>query len=209
MCMRRLRFGVGILLLLAGLLLLSNSWWKDQVAVSNSERVTEELQLQQPEQGEFDFASVTPLSWDDLLSVRNRFHDLPTIGLILVPDIDLELPILYGLDADNLAVGAGTMRPDQQMGKGNYALAGHYTQSPTSLFGPLHEIEIGTLVYVTDLTATYEYVVTSLETVPPSRIDVLDDTTEATITLVTCTFDATERLIVKGRLANKTPYSPL
>lgn len=210
--MRRLRYGIGILLLLSGLLLLSNSWWKDQVAVSNSERVTEGLQLQQlqqPEEGEFDFATVTPLSWDDLISVRNRFHDLPAIGLILVPDIDLELPILYGLDADNLAVGAGTMRPTQQMGKGNYALAGHYTQSPTSLFGPLHEIETGMHVYVTDLTDTYEYVVTSLETVPPTRIDVLDDTTEATITLVTCTFDATERLIVKGRLANKTPYSPL
>ncbi|KDN59380.1 MAG: class A sortase [Exiguobacterium sp.] len=206
--MRRIRFGLGILFILVGLFFLSNAWWKDQVAVSNSQRVTEGLQLKQPKSGEFDFSAVAPLSWNDLVTVRNRFHELPTIGVISVPEIKLELPIMYGLEADNLAVGAGTMRPNQQMGLGNYALAGHYTQSPTSLFGPLHEIETGMSVYVTDLTHTYEYVVTSLETVPPSRVDVLDETIDPTITLVTCTFDATERLIVKGRLAQTTPYAP-
>lgn len=206
--MRRIRFGLGILFILVGLFFLSNAWWKDQVAVSNSQRVTEGLQLKQPKSGEFDFSAVAPLSWNDLVTVRNRFHELPTIGVISVPEIKLELPIMYGLEADNLAVGAGTMRPNQQMGLGNYALAGHYTQSPTSLFGPLHEIETGMIVYVTDLTHTYEYVVTSLETVPPSRVDVLDETIDPTITLVTCTFDATERLIVKGRLAQTTPYAP-
>lgn len=206
--MRRIRFGLGILFILVGLFFLSNAWWKDQVAVSNSQRVTEGLQLKQPKSGEFDFSAVAPLSWNDLVTVRNRFHELPTIGVISVPEIKLELPIMYGLEADNLAVGAGTMRPNQQMGLGNYALAGHYTQSPTSLFGPLHEIETGMSVYVTDLTHTYEYVVTSLETVPPSRVDVLDETIDPTITLVTCTFDATERLIVKGRLAQTIPYAP-
>lgn len=206
--MRRIRFGLGILFILVGLFFLSNAWWKDQVAVSNSQRVTEGLQLKQPKSGEFDFSAVAPLSWNDLVTVRNRFHELPTIGVISVPEIKLELPIMYGLEADNLAVGAGTMRPNQQMGLGNYALAGHYTQSPTSLFGPLHEIETGMSVYVTDLTHTYEYVVTSLETVPPSRVDVLDETIDPTITLVTCTFDATERLIVKGRLVQTTPYAP-
>lgn len=206
--MRRIRFGLGILFILVGLFFLSNAWWKDQVAVSNSQRVTEGLQLKQPKSGEFDFSAVAPLSWNDLVTVRNRFHELPTIGVISVPEIKLELPIMYGLEADNLAVGAGTMRPNQQMGLGNYALAGHYTQSPTSLFGPLHEIETGMSVYVTDLTHTYEYVVTSLETVPPSRVDVLDETIDPTITLVTCKFDATERLIVKGRLAQTTPYAP-
>lgn len=206
--MRRIRFGLGILFILVGLFFLSNAWWKDQVAVSNSQRVTEGLQLKQPKSGEFDFSAVAPLSWNDLVTVRNRFHELPTIGVISVPEIKLELPIMYGLEADNLAVGAGTMRPNQQMGLGNYVLAGHYTQSPTSLFGPLHEIETGMSVYVTDLTHTYEYVVTSLETVPPSRVDVLDETIDPTITLVTCTFDATERLIVKGRLAQTTPYAP-
>ncbi|TCI58877.1 class A sortase [Exiguobacterium sp. SH3S1] len=203
---RRSRYVIGIVCLLIGSLFLTESWWKDRVATSNSKRVTEAIQLQQPDRGEFDFETVEPLSWDDLLNVRNRFHDLPTIGMITIPDIDLELPILYGLDNENLAVGAGTMRASQQMGSGNYALAGHYTQSPTALFGPLHTIKTGTMIYVTDLTNTYQYRTEALETVPPTRIDVLDDTTDATITLITCTFDATERLIVKGELVQTTPY---
>lgn len=203
---KRSRYVIGIICLLIGSLFLTESWWKDRIATSNSKRVTESMQLQQPDRGEFDFASVEPLTWDDVLTVRNRFHDLPTIGMISIPDIDLELPILYGLDNENLAVGAGTMRASQQMGVGNYALAGHYTQSPTALFGPLHTIKTGTMIYVTDLTHTYHYRTDSLETVAPNRIDVLDETTGATITLITCTFDATERLIVKGELVQTTPY---
>ncbi|KGI83874.1 class A sortase [Exiguobacterium mexicanum] len=203
--MKRSRYFVGGLLLLIGTLLLSESWWKDQLATWNSQQVTAEIQPKQPETGEFEFSNVEPLSWEQLLTVRNRFHELPTLGLISIPDVNLELPILYGLDNENLAVGAGTMDPSQHMGTGNYALAGHYTQSPTALFGPLHTLDIGMSIYVTDMKHTFQYEVTSLETVPPTQVDVLEPTTEPTITLVTCTFDATERLIVKGRLVKQTP----
>lgn len=203
--MKRSRYFVGGLLLLIGTLLLSESWWKDQLATWNSQQVTAEIQPKQPETGEFEFSNVEPLSWEQLLTVRNRFHELPTLGLISIPDVNLELPILYGLDNENLAVGAGTMDPSQHMGTGNYALAGHYTQSPTALFGPLHTLDIGMSIYVTDMKHTFQYEVTSLETVPPTQVDVLEPTTEPTITLVTCTFDATERLIVKGRFVNQTP----
>ncbi|WP_114167122.1 class A sortase [Exiguobacterium sp. TNDT2] len=203
--MKRSRYFLGGLLLLIGTLLLSESWWKDQLATWNSQQVTAEIQPRQPKTGEFEFSNVEPLSWEQLLTVRNRFHELPTMGLISIPDVNLELPILYGLDNENLAVGAGTMDPSQHMGTGNYALAGHYTQSPTALFGPLHIIDVGMSIYLTDMTHTFEYEVISLETVPPTRVDVLDPTTEPTITLVTCTFDATERLIVKGLLVKQTP----
>ncbi|WP_214764684.1 class A sortase [Exiguobacterium sp. s141] len=203
--MKRSRYFVGGLLLLIGTLLLSESWWKDQLATWNSQQVTAEIQPKQPETGEFEFSNVEPLSWEKLLTVRNRFHELPTLGLISIPDVNLELPILYGLDNENLAVGAGTMDPSQHMGTGNYALAGHYTQSPTALFGPLHTLDIGMSIYVTDMKHTFQYEVTSLETVPPTQVDVLEPTTEPTITLVTCTFDATERLIVKGRFVKQTP----
>ena len=202
--MKRSRYFVGGLLLLIGTLLLSESWWKDQLTAWNSQQVTAEIQPKQPETGEFEFSNVEPLSWEQLLTVRNRFHDLPTIGVISIPDVSLKLPIIQGLDDESLAVGAGTMHPDQRMGEGNYALAGHYLRNATALFGPLHEIEIGTTIYLQDETQTYEYVVTSLETVSPERVDVLDDTSTPTITLITCTFDTTERLIVKGTLVTSS-----
>ncbi|WP_214701504.1 MULTISPECIES: class A sortase [unclassified Exiguobacterium] len=199
---RWLRWVIGICLIGSGIFFLTSSVWKDVIADSTSEYVIEHMELQDEDEfnPSYDFKSVTPLSLKDVLQARNRFHHLPTIGVISIPDVSLKLPIIKGLDDESLAVGAGTMHPDQQMGKGNYALAGHYLQHSTALFGPLHEIEIGATIYLQDDMRTYEYVVTSLETVSPERVDVLDDTSTPTITLITCTFDTTERLIVKGEL---------
>lgn len=199
---RHVRWIIGICLLGSGLFFLTSSIWKENIASSTSEYVVEHMELQDESEIEsnYDFAAVTPLSLADVLQARNRFHQLPTIGVISIPDVSLELPIIKGLDDESLAIGAGTMHPDQQMGKGNYALAGHYLQHATALFGPLHEVHIGMKIYLRDDTHTYEYIVTSLETVPPERVDVLDETATPTLTLITCTFDTTERLIVKGSL---------
>lgn len=196
------RYLIGVLLITTGLFLLTSSFWTDYLVHSNSEYVKEHMKLKNKSSRQvlFDFSEVAPLSLSDVIKSRGDFHDLPTIGLIFIPDVSLELPILYGLDDSNLAVGAGTMRPDQQMGKGNYALAGHYTQNRTALFGPLHNLEIGTIIYISDGKHTFEYLVTSIETVSPTRVDVLNESVSPTITLVTCTFDASERLIVKGEL---------
>ena len=44
------------------------------------------------------------------------------IGQIYVPDIDMNLPILHGVNNENMMLGAGTMRLDAEMGEGNYHL---------------------------------------------------------------------------------------
>ncbi|WP_214818703.1 MULTISPECIES: class A sortase [unclassified Exiguobacterium] len=199
---RHLRWIIGILLIGSGLFFLTSSIWKENIASSTSEYVIEHMELQDEIEVEasYNFASVTPLSLADVLQARNRFHHLPTIGVISIPDVSLELPVIKGLDDESLAVGAGTMHPDQQMGKGNYALAGHYLQHADALFGPLHKVDVGMKIYLRDAAHTYEYIVTSLETVSPEQVDVLDETATPTLTLITCTFDTTERLIVKGSL---------
>ena len=199
---RRLRWIIGIVLIGCGVFFLTSSIWKDAITHSTSDYVMEHMELQDEDEFDpsYDFEAVTPLSLSDVFEARNRFHHLPTIGVISIPDVSLKLPIIKGLDDESLAVGAGTMHPDQQMGKGNYALAGHYLRNADALLGPLHEIEVGATIYLQDDTQTYEYVVTSLETVSPERIDVLDDTISPTLTLITCTFDTKKRLIVKGAL---------
>ena len=204
---RFLKWGLGGSLILIGLLLIGSTFLRNELTATTSAEIVESLTVHRPTEGDFDFTAVGPLEWKDVTSVRNRFHDLPTIGVISIADVSLELPILYGLAPENLAVGAGTMRPSQTMGQGNYALAGHYMNRTDILFGPLHEVTTGMLIQLSDLTHTYTYRITSIETVAPTRVDVLDETDEATITLVTCTFNATERLIVKGTLlAENAPF---
>lgn len=124
------------------------------------------------------------------------------VGDIIIPSVGMDLPILEGMSNQNLWVGAGTMKPYQQMGRGNYAIAGHHMWDDGLLFAPLHRVEIGTIVYITDRETVYAYEI--------DRADVLEDTEgwvvsddqgDGVLTLVTCNdFDSTERLILQGTL---------
>lgn len=130
------------------------------------------------------------------------------IGIITVPSVDLEEPILYGTTNQNLLLGATTMKPDQKMGEGNYTLAGHNHHSKNVLFQPIRYIEIGESIYVTDKDKVYNYKVIHKEVVDPYRVDVLDDVEgKKLITLVSChALDGSDRIIVTGELYKVTDY---
>lgn len=72
------------------------------------------------------------------------------IGKIAVPAVGLKLPIFEGINDNNLLRGAGTMKENEKMGEGNYALAGHHMNNPDILFSPLAKAQVGELVYLTD-----------------------------------------------------------
>ncbi len=104
------------------------------------------------------------------------------------------------------------MKEDQQMGQGNYALASHHvfgiTGASDMLFSPLDRAKIGMKIYITDKDKIYTYTISSIESVAPERVDVINDTEGvAEITLVTCEdAAATSRTIVKGTLESTIDY---
>ncbi|UZM99972.1 class A sortase [Lysinibacillus sp. MHQ-1] len=53
------------------------------------------------------------------------------------------------------------MKPNQHLGQGNYALAGHYFEEKDILFSPLYQTQIGDIIYVTDMSNVYEYKLTT------------------------------------------------
>lgn len=119
--------------------------------------------------------------------------------------MNLNLPILLGISNYAVMVGAGTMKADQKMGEGNYALASHHMIQPEKLFGPLTEITLGDKIYLTDLNYIYTYKTTYKEYVPPNRTDLIDDVpNEKLVTLVTCDATGANRLVVQGQLLHKT-----
>ena len=59
-----------------------------------------------------------------------RGTDLPVIASIAVPSVSINLPIFKGEAIRHYFYGAGTLSPDQEMGKGNYALASHRATNP-------------------------------------------------------------------------------
>lgn len=135
-------------------------------------------------------------------------------GVIIVPSVNIKLPILEGVSNTNLNYGAGTMKPNQEMGKNNYALAGHHAYSEGALFTPLMHLPKNAKIYLTDKSKVYEYTTTKQFTVDKSQGQVIDDVKgKKMVTLVTCTdVEGTKRLIIQGNLthtykANQAPQS--
>lgn len=126
-----------------------------------------------------------------------------TIGIMLIPKIDLKVAVSDGVDMQTLkyAVGhfPGTAMPGQ---KGNFCVAGHRSYTYNESFNRLDEVKKGDYIIVKTTKGEYKYKIDDIKVVEPTETSVLDKTDDATITLVTCTpiRVATHRLIIKGKL---------
>lgn len=92
------------------------------------------------------------------------------------------------------------------MGKGNYTLAGHHMNRSDLLFSPLYEVEMGAVVYLTDLNTIYEYEITEQRTIEATEIEVLADSPDETVlTLITCDDDGITRLLTVAKFVKGIP----
>ena len=206
-------------LILLSIALIFNAKIRDIFMVWNTNKYQvsqvskEKLEENQEAKGNFDFDSVKAISSEAVLSAQWDAQQLPVIGGIAIPELEINLPIFKGLDNVNLFYGAGTMKPDQVMGKGNYSLASHHIFTAENanqmLFSPLAHAEKGMKIYLTDKDKVYTYEIREVKHVTPDRVDEIDDRDGINeITLVTCVdYDATERIIVKGDLKDTKAYS--
>ena len=206
-------------LILLSLALIFNSKIRNIFMVWNTNKYQvsqvskEKLEENNSAEGNFDFNSVKSISSEAVLSAQWDAQQLPVIGGIAVPEVEINLPIFKGLDNVNLFYGAGTMKSNQKMGEGNYSLASHhiFTAENVSqmLFSPLVNAKAGMKIYLTDKDKVYTYEIREVKHVTPDRVDEIDDREGINeITLVTCVdYDATERIIVKGDLKDIKPYS--
>ena len=206
------------LLFLVALALIFNSsirnmimvWHTNQYQVSKVSK--EEIKQNKAVESSFEFSEVQSLSTEAVINAQWQAQKLPVIGGISIPEVSMNLPIFKGLDNVGLYYGAGTMKEDQHMGQGNYALASHHvfgiTGASDMLFSPLDRAKIGMKIYITDKDKIYTYTISSIESVAPERVDVINDTEGvAEITLVTCEdAAATSRTIVKGTLESTIDY---
>ena len=107
----------------------------------------------------------------------------PTVAVLQIPKIHLEVPVLDGTDdlALNRGVGriAGTGQPGQD---GNIGIAGHRD----GFFRALKDVGIGDTIELVTPNRTISYVVDQIQLVDPSDVSVLSARTRASLTLVTC-----------------------
>ncbi|BES65497.1 hypothetical protein SANA_19360 [Gottschalkiaceae bacterium SANA] len=122
------------------------------------------------------------------------------IGVIRIPAIDLEYPIIEGTGDAQLAKGIGRISYTDSLGEyGNTGLAGHRAHRFGRLFNRLDELENNDVIQIISGEYSYEYVVYEKIIVEPSDISVLNRNGDfRVLTLVTCDpmIDPTHRLII-------------
>lgn len=137
-------------------------------------------------------------------AVETKTEDTKNItGILKLPKIDLEVPIIEGIKPQNLKYAVGHFTETAAIGeKGNCAIAGHRSYTYNEYFNRLIEMEVGDEIIVKTKKAEFVYIVYEKKIVEPTEISVLDSTDDTTITLVTCHPErsSSKRLIVKGRL---------
>jgi sortase A len=132
------------------------------------------------------------------------------IGLIEIPRLGLSSVVLEGDDTAALLFGVGHLSdtPLPWHG-GNTVFAAHRD----TFFRPLAHIRKNDVIRFSTADAQFEYVVKELKVVEPTAVEVLEPTTAATLTLITCyPFDyigpAPQRFIVRAERRSSSPGDP-
>lgn len=203
---------VVIVLLVAGLGMIFNEQIKEALVNHMAGKQYADLTVTKIENNKkakttYDFNSVKPLGIKEVSEAAIE-SDVGAIGKMAIPSVKMYLPIMPGVSNSSLSQGGGTMKPNEKMGEGNYALAGHYMTDKGILFSPLKSIQKGAAIYITDMKNVYKYQVTNTSVVSENDVSVIDDVSgKKLITLVTCASaheGEKNRIIVRGSLVSVT-----
>ena len=196
-----LRWTAIVVLFIVSLVLIFNQQIKYYLVGTYHPRITQQtVQKNNQKKAKYDFSNVQDLNLQSVARARARRQSINVIGVISIPAIKMSVPIGKGVDNNTLALAAGTMRADQQMGEGNYVLAGHnMAHGSRILFSPLYyDAKVGQKIYLTDMTRVYEYRITQRQFIDATRVDVVDNTPEKIVTLITCNKTGSRRLMIRG-----------
>ena len=130
--------------------------------------------------------------------------------MIEIPRLGLSSVVLEGDDTAALLLGVGHLSDTPlPWHEGNAVFAAHRD----TFFRPLAHIRKNDVIKFSTADAQFEYVVRELKVVEPTDVEVLEPTTAATLTLITCfPFDyigpAPQRFIVRAERRSSSPLDP-
>lgn len=136
---------------------------------------------------------------------NENFGELPflCIGIMRIPKIDLELPVVEGLTEENLKYALAHMAKSAAIGaEGSCCIFGHRSYAFGKFFNRLDELDTGDKITIeTAGGVVHEYVVIQKEILLPDDSRLLDAGLEGRIlNLITChpVRVATHRLVIRA-----------
>ena len=208
---KKVKIGLIAILTVISLILIFNQPIKSGLIHSFRPEISaQSMEKNKNAKATYDFGQVKKLTMSNVAAARANAKDLKIIGVISIPADDITLPISKGITNRNLALSAGTFRPDMKMGEGNYALAGHNMANLGSkvLFSPLYyKGKVGQMVYIMNLKRVYVYKITQKQIISKYATQVVANTpNQRILTLITCDETGAQRLMVRGQYVKTMDY---
>ncbi|MBC2578208.1 class A sortase [Peptostreptococcus russellii] len=216
-----MRKKIALILILAGVLILalpfiSSLMLKEKEESVDIDTIPKNKLEENAERGNksYDHSKVKPIDINGVILNREKADMSKVVGQMTIPSINKNIAIFDGLENNNLMYGACTMKANQRMGTGNYALAGHYCKKDDVLFGGLFNIKKGDIIKLTNKRNIYEYEVVNMFKASDTRTDLIGDGLtnhddgKAMVSLMTCYKDEEGyRYFVIGKFKKLYPYS--
>ena len=137
---------------------------------------------------------------DNLQKFDVKFEGYDVIGLLKIPVIDLEYPIISETTDTTMKISISRFWGGDVNGYGNLSLAGHNNYNGT-MFGKNNKLKLGDTVELTDLSGNLiKYEIKEIFKTDPNDTSVLktEDNSIREVTLITCSNGRKERLIIKA-----------
>lgn len=158
----------------------------------------------------YDFKKVKPISAASLAQAYRKRSNYKAIGQVAIPSLKINLNVYRGVGNMELNLGAGSMKPHQKMGQGNYCLAAHNMDDGKSYFSPIYSTIankgklVGRKVYLMNYYTVYTYKLDKAYYISATRVDLLNNVKhQKTISLFTCDYTGAGRVFTQGRLIKK------
>jgi len=134
-------------------------------------------------------------------SVANDGTEYYSIGIVNIPSINVNYPILSTYSDALLKIAPCKFHGPNPNEVGNLCIAGHNYRN-SKFFSKVPDMELGDIIEITDLRGnTVTYAVYDMFIVNPDELECTSQLTggRREITLITCTDDNKQRHIVKAR----------
>lgn len=138
---------------------------------------------------------------DEQKSVASDGTVYYTIGVVNIPSINVNYPILSTYSDELLKIAPCKFHGPNPNEVGNLCIAGHNYRN-NKFFSKVPTLENGDIIEITDLSGiTLEYAVYDKYIVNPDELECTSQLTDGKkeVTLITCTNDNKQRYIIKAR----------
>ncbi len=181
---------LGIVLLVV-ITLIAIKYGGNQINEKNLHSVVDEVKTQIGQQE----------NSEELKQVQVEYKGYNVVGIISIPAIEIEYPILDTTNEKTMKVAITKFWGNDVNELGNFTMAGHNNKDGT-MFGKTKRLSIGDKIEMTDLTGkTIEYEIFDQYLIDPNDVSCVKSVKENTreVTLITCANGRSNRLITKAR----------